>query len=95
MDALCLTCGQSLPQRRKLKDFCSYSCRGQHAVKALDGPKYQSAFVGSKNLRKTKVLQSLKRHSRYLLRQDQLGHHPHRPTVETRSGLADGGGLAW
>jgi hypothetical protein len=46
MDALvtkCLKCGEPLPERRKLKDFCSYSYRGQHAVEALDGPKYQIA----------------------------------------------------
>jgi hypothetical protein len=59
----CLHCGAPRTKRWKLKDFCSYSCRGQQAVEALDGPKYQTAFVGSKNLRKTKALQSLKRAS--------------------------------
>ncbi|MBK5197746.1 MAG: hypothetical protein JJE37_05630 [Methyloceanibacter sp.] len=59
----CVKCGGPLPERRKLKHFCSYSCRGQHAVETLDGPKYQSALVGSKNTRKTKALQSLRKAS--------------------------------
>jgi hypothetical protein len=66
MDAIqrkCLACGEPLKEPRKLKDFCSYSCRGRHAVTALDGPRYQSALVGSKNTRKTKALQSLRKRS--------------------------------
>jgi hypothetical protein len=55
----CLACGRPLKEPRKLHDFCTYSCRGQHAVKALD----QTALVGSKNTRKTKALQSLKKRS--------------------------------
>ena len=35
--AACLNCGSPLTDSSKLKDFCSYSCRGQHSVKALDG----------------------------------------------------------
>jgi hypothetical protein len=64
MDALvdkCLKCEKPLPTRRKLKG--SYSCRGRHAVDALDGPKYQTGLVGSKNTRKNEVLRSLKRQS--------------------------------
>jgi hypothetical protein len=60
---LCRSCGSPLKEPRKLKDFCSYSCRGQHSVKALDGPKYQGAYLGSKNTRKTKALQRLRRAS--------------------------------
>jgi hypothetical protein len=41
---LCRSCGSPLKEPRKLKDFCSYSCRGQHSVKALDGPKYGGAY---------------------------------------------------
>jgi hypothetical protein len=59
----CRSCGSPLKEPRKLKDFCSYSCRGQHSVKALDGPKYQGAYLGSKNTRKTKALQRLRRAS--------------------------------
>src|SRR5262249_58917213 len=53
--AKCLHCASPLKEPRKLKDFCSYSCRGQHSVKALDG---------SKNTRKTKALRRLKTASR-------------------------------
>jgi hypothetical protein len=40
MDAVvetCLNCGDPLTEPRKLKDFCTYSCRGQHAVNTLPG----------------------------------------------------------
>ena len=60
---LCRSCGSPLKEPRKLKDFCSYSCRGQHSVKALDGPKHQGAYLGAKNTRKTKALQRLRRAS--------------------------------
>jgi hypothetical protein len=60
----CLHCGSRLKEPRKLKDFCSYSCRGRHSVKALDGPKYEGAYLGSKNTKKTKALRRLKTASR-------------------------------
>jgi hypothetical protein len=59
----CRQCGKELPERRKLKHFCSYSCRGKHAVKALEAPSYRSGLVGAKNTRHNKGLQSLKRRS--------------------------------
>jgi len=59
----CLHCGTPLKEPRKLKGFCTYSCRGQHSVEALDGPKYQGAYLGSKNTRKTKALQRLRKAS--------------------------------
>jgi hypothetical protein len=59
----CLNCASPLKEPRKLKDFCDYSCRGQHSVKALDAPKYQGAYLGSKNTRKTKALQRLRKAS--------------------------------
>jgi hypothetical protein len=59
----CLHCGTPLTEPRKLKDFCTYSCRGQHSVKALDGPKYRGAYLGSKNTRRTKALQRLRKAS--------------------------------
>jgi hypothetical protein len=65
LDALvekCLHCGTPLKEP-KLKGFCTYSCRGQHSVEALNGPKYQGAYLGSKNTRKTKALQRLRRAS--------------------------------
>ena len=49
----CLHCGTPLKEPRKLKGFCTYSCRGQHAVDALD----------TGNTRKTKALQSVKKRS--------------------------------
>ena len=60
----CLHCASPLKEPRKLKDFCSYSCRGQHSVKALDGSKYEGAYLGSRNTRKIKVLRRLKTASR-------------------------------
>jgi hypothetical protein len=57
----CLKCGKPRTKRWKLKDFCSYSCRGQHAVDTLDGTKYRTGLSGSRNLKKNKALQSLKR----------------------------------
>jgi hypothetical protein len=59
----CLHCASPLEEPRKLKDFCSYSCRGQHSVNALDGEKYRGAYLGSKNTKRTKALRSLKRQS--------------------------------
>ena len=57
MDAVvetCLNCGDPLTEPRKLKDFCTYSCRGQHAVNTLPG---------SKNLKKTRALHTLRKQS--------------------------------
>jgi predicted DNA-binding transcriptional regulator AlpA len=58
-----LNCARPLKEPRKLKDFCDYSCRGQHSVKGLDGAKYQTGLSGSKNTRKTKALRSLRKQS--------------------------------
>jgi hypothetical protein len=59
----CLKCGSTLTKPRKLKDFCSYSCRGQHSVKELACVVHQPAYIGSKNTRKTKALRTLKKAS--------------------------------
>ena len=74
MDA-CLNCSEPLKEPRKLKDFCSYACRGKAAVDALP----QTALIGSKNTRRNKALQTLKRAStgEPIFVQDQLGHLPH------------------
>jgi O6-methylguanine-DNA--protein-cysteine methyltransferase len=64
MPEYCLSCKRTLPERRKLVDFCSYSCRGQHAVNTLDGPSYQTGLSGSKNLKQKRALRNLKRASR-------------------------------
>jgi hypothetical protein len=61
--AKCLHCASPLKEPRKLKDFCSYSCRGQHSVRALDGVRHQTGLSGSKNTRKTKALRSLRKQS--------------------------------
>lgn len=87
MDAIvakCLQCGKPLPERRKLKDFCSYSCRGQNAVEALDGVEYQTALVGSKNTRITKALQRKK--TRFQV--EKVNARTWRVSSHTRKGLA-------
>jgi hypothetical protein len=64
MPEYCLTCERTLPERRKLIDFCSYSCRGQHAVNTLTGPSQRTGLSGSKNLKQKRALRNLKRASR-------------------------------
>ena len=61
-DVECSKCGAVLPARRKLKNFCSYACRGQ--LKALQATSEPSGLTGAKNTKQNKVLQSLKRGSR-------------------------------
>jgi hypothetical protein len=95
MDAVvekCLNCGTPLKEPRKLKDFCTYSCRGQQAVSTLSGVPHEGAYVGFKNTRKTKALRRLRRQSVGCLRlqQDQLRHLPNRPPGEERCRLARG-----
>ena len=66
MDAVvetCLNCGDPLTEPRKLKDFCTYSCRGQHAVNTLPGVPHRGAYIGSKNLKKTRALHTLRKQS--------------------------------
>jgi hypothetical protein len=66
MDAVvetCLNCGDPLTEPRKLKDFCTYSCRGQHAVNTLPGVPHRGAYSGSKNLKKTRALHTLRKQS--------------------------------
>ena len=53
-------CGNPLLPGRKLEDFCSYACRGQMKVEAIQG---QTGLSGSKNIKQNKALQSLKRRS--------------------------------
>jgi hypothetical protein len=57
--ARCRQCGAELPQRRKLKQFCSYACRGR--FRALAATMHQTGLVGSKNAKQIKALQRLKR----------------------------------
>ena len=58
-------CGKTLPTPRRLKDFCSYSCRGQSGPLQLPMEQsYQSALVRSKNTKRNSALQSLKRQVR-------------------------------
>jgi hypothetical protein len=64
MTETCLYCGKELQKSRNLKDFCSYSHRGKHVVKALDGAEYQSGLSGSKNTKRNKALRTLQKHSR-------------------------------
>ena len=58
----CLRCRKSLPARRKLKSFCNYACRGQY--KALEASRAPSGLIGSKNAKRNRALQSLKKQSR-------------------------------
>jgi hypothetical protein len=53
-------CGNPLLPGRKLEDVCSYACRGQMKVEAIQG---QTGLSGSKNINQNKALQSLKRQS--------------------------------
>ena len=53
-------CGNPLLPGRKLKDVCSYACRGQMRVEAIKG---QTALRCSKNTKQNKALQTLKRQS--------------------------------
>jgi hypothetical protein len=65
MDAIatkCLKCGDPLKEPRKLK-FCSYSCRGQHAVETLAGVPHEGARRRSKSTRRNKALRSLRKHT--------------------------------
>ena len=57
----CRHCGGELPQRRKLKLFCCYACRGQ--FKALAAVGEPTGLVGSKNTRQRRALQCLKQRS--------------------------------
>jgi hypothetical protein len=62
MDAIvetCLNCGTPLKEPRRLKSFCDYSCRGQHAVNNLAVVLHGGAYKGSKNLKKTRALHTL------------------------------------
>jgi hypothetical protein len=64
MDALsprCKQCGALLPAKRKLKDFCNYACRGQ--FRALEATGHRTGLKCSKNTKKNKALQTLKRQS--------------------------------
>src|SRR5262249_29161528 len=67
MDAIviekCRGCGKPLTERRKLKHFCTYSCRGQHSVNTLCGVLHETGLKRSKNTRKTKALRSLRKQS--------------------------------
>jgi len=53
-------CGNPLLPGRKLEDVCSYACRGQMKVEAIQG---QTGLSGSQNIKQNKALQSLKRRS--------------------------------
>ena len=53
-------CGNPLLPGRKLEDVCSYACRGQMKVEAIQG---RTCLRGSKNIKQNKALQSLKRRS--------------------------------
>ena len=53
-------CGNPLLPGRKLKDVCSYACRGQIRVEAIKSP---TGLKCSKNTKQNKALQTLKRRS--------------------------------
>ena len=53
-------CGNPLLPGRELEGVCSYACRGQMKVEAIQG---QTGLSGSKNIKQNKALQSLKRRS--------------------------------
>jgi hypothetical protein len=53
-------CGNPLLPGRKLEDVCSYACRGQMKVEAIQG---QTGLSGSENMKQNKALRTLKRQS--------------------------------
>ena len=54
-------CGNPLLPGRRLKDVCSYACRGQ--LKALEATGHRTGLKCSKNTKRNKALQTLKRQS--------------------------------
>ena len=54
-------CGNPLQPGRRLKDFCSYACRGQ--FRALEATGHRTGLKCSKNIKQNKALQTLKRRS--------------------------------
>ena len=54
-------CGNPLLPGRRLKRFCSYACRGQ--FKALEATGHRTGLKCSRNTKRNKALQSLKRRS--------------------------------
>jgi hypothetical protein len=57
----CLGCGEPLPERRPLKRFCKYACRGRYRIG--EATNYRTGLIGSKNAKQSKVLQAEKRAS--------------------------------
>ena len=58
---VCANCGKPLRTPRRLKNFCTYACQGQHEVqKAIAA---HSGLVCSKNIKQNKALRSLRRRS--------------------------------
>lgn len=51
--------GGVLPEKRKLKDYCTYACRGQ--FRASEVLHQRNSYVGSKNTKQIRALQTLKR----------------------------------
>ena len=96
MDAVvetCLNCGSPLKEPRKLKSFCDYSCRGQHAVNIL--PVHGRAYKGSKNLKKTRALHALRKQSLGAITFCSINWVTYRIDRRTMNGVAHGGRLAW
>src|SRR5262245_26509425 len=54
-------CGNALLPGRRLKDFCSYACRGQ--VEALKATVHRTGLKSCKNTRQNKALRTLKQRS--------------------------------
>ena len=54
-------CGNPLLPGRRLKDFCTYACRGQFS--ALEATGHRTGLKCSKNTNQNKALQTLKRQS--------------------------------
>jgi hypothetical protein len=57
----CKQCGELLPAKRNLKDFCTYAHRGQ--FNALKATETRTGLSGAKNIKQNKALQALKRES--------------------------------
>jgi hypothetical protein len=57
----CRGCGAPLPDRRPLKQFCKYACRGRSRI--AEATNYRTGLIGSKNTKQRKALRAEKRAS--------------------------------
>jgi hypothetical protein len=91
----CLNCATPLPTPRKLREFCSYSCRGQHAVNTLTCVVHTRAYIGSKNLKKTRALHTLRKQSLGAITFCKMNSVTYRIDRRTQNGVGSFMEVAW